>query len=123
MTKTKKTLEDYTARVIGVDNVPEGDLNNLVAEAIKPVEETVSVEIDTVFIYCGPTNKLISKYTSYKNGYPKHIKEHLEKCPVLKSLFVQPETFLKFETNVVEKGTIENIWFDEAKKYFSKVVS
>jgi hypothetical protein len=86
-------------------------------------QETVSDVIDTVLIYCGPSNNLISRYTSYKNGYPLHLNDHLEKFPILKSLFIEPENFSEFEKNVVEKGSIESIWFEEAKKYFSKVVA
>lgn len=86
-------------------------------------EETVSQEKETVFIYCGPTSNLISRYTSYKNGYPVHLKDAMEKCPVLKNLFIETKDFSEFERNVTEKGTVENIMFEEAKKYFSKVVS
>lgn len=89
----------------------------------KKAEKTVSEKKGTVFIYVGPTNNLIARYTSYKNGYPVHLKEHLEKLPILKSLFVEPENFAEFEKNVNEKGTVENILFEEAKNYFSKVVS
>lgn len=123
--KTLADLEKNTAKLIDVDNIPEGDLNNMVAQSIKsePVKETVSEEKDTVFIYCGPTNNQISRYTSYKNGYPFHLKTHLEKCPALKIMFVLPEDFSKFEKNVVQKGTVENIFFEEVKKYFSKAVS
>jgi hypothetical protein len=113
------TLESIVAPIQGVGDIPEGDLKNLNPE---PIKETISKK-ETVFIYCGPTNNLISRYTSYKNGYPFHLKEHLEKFPLLKSLFVEPDHFSEFEKNVVEKGTVENIWFAEAKKYFSKVVS
>lgn len=84
-------------------------------------EEAVSIK-ETVFIYCGPSNNYISRYTIYKNGYPLHLKEHFEKLPALKSLFVEPVNFAQFESNVSEKGTVENIWFEEAKKHFSKAV-
>lgn len=85
--------------------------------------ETVSETKETVFIYCGPSNSHISRYTIYKNGYPIHLKEHVEKFPILKALFVVPDNFAEFEKNVVEKGTVENIWFEEVKNYFSKAVS
>jgi hypothetical protein len=103
-----------------------GSLSRLKKDEVEKVEEqieqTVS-EMETVFIYCGPTNAHIARYTSYKNGYPIHLNEHLEKCPTLKTLFVEPENFAEFEKNVAEKGTAENIWFDEVKNYFSKAVS
>lgn len=86
-------------------------------------EETVSEQKETVFIYCGPSSNPVARYTAYKNGYPLHLKEHFEKCPVLKSLFIEPERFSEFEKNVAVKGTVENIWFEEVKNYFSKAVS
>lgn len=122
MSKSKKekiSLEDASATLNGVDDIPEVNENNLVPESIK---EAVSEQKETVFIYCGPSSNSISRYTSYKNGYPVHLKEDFEKCPVLKSLFVEPEHFSEFEKNVAEKGTVENICFEEVKKYFSKAV-
>lgn len=164
-------LEEVTAKVKGVENISEGDVNNIVPEPIKPLQEgdievseeeynsltsklaeglegaepnkiyeitldehgkvinrvesktvTVSKEKETVFIYCGPTTQHVSRYTSYKKGYPAHLKDHMDKCKVLKSLFVTPEDFSSFENNVNQTGTVENIWFEEAKKYFSKAV-
>lgn len=91
------------------------------AKANKRVEnETVSEKKETVFIYCGPSNNLLARYTTYKNGYPLHLKEHFEKLPVLKSLFVEPEKLTEFEKNVVQSGTVESIYFEKAKEYFSR---
>ena len=84
---------------------------------------TVSPKEEAVFIYCGPSSHLISRYSSYKNGYPLHLQEHLEKCPVLKSLFIVPELFMEFEKCLSETGSVESIWFEEVKEYFRKVVS
>lgn len=89
----------------------------------KTIKETVPENKETVFIYVGPTNNFISHGTTYKNGYPPQLKSQIEEFPLLKSLFIKHEELLEFNKNVVEKGTVENIWFDEAKKYFSKVVS
>ncbi|MDX8367781.1 hypothetical protein [Cytobacillus sp. IB215665] len=75
-----------------------------------------------VLIYVGPSNNFIARYSSYKNGYPAHLKDHLEKSPTLKTLFVESGKFAEFENNVSQPGTVENIRFQEAKKYFSKAV-
>ncbi|MCT8975496.1 hypothetical protein N4T77_02680 [Clostridium sp. CX1] len=85
--------------------------------------ETVSEKKETVFIYVGPTNKYISRYTTYRNGYPLHLKEQLKEFPILKNLFIQLSKLSEFERNVNEKGTAESIWFEEVKKYFNKEVS
>lgn len=146
-------IADLTAPIIGVGEIPEGDLNDLTPQLIKGLQEidgeqitenqmykismdgngnvenrvevsegTVSAQIEAVLIYCGPTNNHISRYTSYKNGYPDHLKEHFEKFPVLKSLFVEPNNFAEFDRKVAQVGTVENIWFEKAKEYFNKAV-
>lgn len=89
----------------------------------KTKDETVSGKKETVFIYVGPTNKYIARYTIYRNGYPTHLKEKIEEFPLLKSLFINPEQLTDFEKKVNEVGSVENIWFHDAQKYFSKAVS
>ncbi|SHN77254.1 hypothetical protein SAMN02745215_02862 [Desulfitobacterium chlororespirans DSM 11544] len=91
----------------------------------KPKKETPEKAVPetkgAALIYVGPTNKLITRYTVYKNGYPPHLKEQMEEYKVLKSLFVPLERLTEFEKKVVQKGTPEQIWFQEAQKYFSGV--
>lgn len=84
--------------------------------------ETVSENTEAVFIYVGPTTKKISRYTVFKNGYPHHLKQDIEDFPLLKNLFIHPSKLAEFEKNVATKGTIENIHFNEVKKYFDKAV-
>lgn len=114
MARSKK---DSTEEIVPVDSeiTNENEVNNQEIQ-------TVSEEKETVFIYCGPSNNLLARYTTYKNGYPLHLKDHFEELPVLKSLFVEPEKFTEFERNVVQSGTVENIYFEKAKEYFSKAV-
>ncbi len=119
--KTKKILEDSAAQIVGVGEIPEGDINNLVAEPIRP-EEAALGNKGTALIYVGPTNKYITRYTVYKNGYPAHLRDQMKECKLLKSLFIPPEKLAEFEQNVVRKGSVEDIWFQEALKYFNKGV-
>lgn len=86
-------------------------------------EQTVSEQKQTVFIYCGPTNNLITQYSVYKNGHPLHLKEHLKNCPSLKKMFVEVDEFAYFDLHIKEAGTVENVLFNEVKNYFSKAVS
>lgn len=88
----------------------------------KASDKTVSDHKEAVFIYVGPTNNFISRYTSYKNGFPVHLTEHFENLPILKSLFVSPNEFRAFEQNVNQPGTVEKILFEKAKEYFGKAV-
>ncbi|KYD02638.1 hypothetical protein B4102_0232 [Heyndrickxia sporothermodurans] len=88
----------------------------------KEITEAVSDQ-EAVLIYCGPSNVFVTRYTSFRNGYPAHLKKHLEDKPFLKNLFVKPEDFTDFEMHVSDKGTQENLLFEKAREYFSKVVS
>lgn len=90
----------------------------LVTKTKKTVDKTVFKNTEAVFIYVGPNNKLITRYTVFKNGYPPHLKEDIEKFPLLKNMFIHPAQFADFEKNVKENGTVENIQFNEVKKYF-----
>lgn len=94
----------------------------LTTKIIRKTDKTVSENKETVFIYVGPTNKYISRYTVYKNGYPPHLKTQLDEFPLLKSLFIHPSKLSEFESNVVITGSVENIQFNEVQKYFSKAV-
>lgn len=90
-----------------------------VKEELKQIsEETVSDKKETVFIYVGPANNYLSRFSIYRNGLPVHMEEHFEAFPILKSLFVAPEKLSDFVQKVSQEGTIESIWYGEAKKYF-----
>jgi len=86
-------------------------------------EKTVSGKKETVFIYVDPNTRAISRFTIFRNGYPPQLKEDLEKFPLLKNLFINPEDLPAFLKNVEVPGTFEHTWFNEAKKYFSGAVN
>lgn len=116
-----KSSKSASEVAVSLDELAANKTDENQSEEIK--EETVPSEEGTVFIYCGPTNSYVSRYTSYRNGYPIHLKEHFEKFPTLKALFIEPKNFAEFEQNVAQPETIENIYFAEARKYFSKAVN
>jgi len=118
--KSDLPIDEITPEMMIDGSIAEESLNTNKNSEL--TEETVFEKEETVFIYCGPNSVTISKYTSYKNGYPKQMEEHIEKCPIIKQMFVSPEDFSNFEQNVVTNGTVENIWFQEVQKYFSKAV-
>lgn len=89
----------------------------------KAETKTVPGEKGAVFIYVGPTAQAISRYTVYRSGYPPQLKEDLEKFPLLKNLFINPEDLPAFMKNVNVPGSAEHTWFNEAQKYFAKAVN
>ncbi|KAB8126908.1 hypothetical protein F9U64_18990 [Gracilibacillus oryzae] len=109
-TRTKKVEEKEPEEKEEVENMAEIEEENM---------ETVSNK-ETVFIYVGPTTNSVAQFTVFKNGYPIQMKEDLEKYNALKNLFIPTSQLQAFQKNVQVKGTVENIRFEEAKKYFKK---
>lgn len=89
----------------------------------KQTEEkpTASPKPEAVFIYVGPTTKIITKYASFIGGLPPHLKEHFEKCKTLEKLFVPAEQFTEFELNLADANSVERMLYDKVYKYFSEV--
>ncbi|MER2089515.1 MAG: hypothetical protein ABS920_07245 [Sporosarcina sp.] len=84
-------------------------------------EKAASVKPEAVFIYVGPTTKVVTKYASFIGGLPPHLKEHYEKCKTLEKLFVPAEQFTEFELNVADANSVERMLYDKVYKYFSEV--
>lgn len=74
-------------------------------------------------IYIGPSvnHGLLTKYTVYKNGLPKSLDEHLEKCPQLKRMFVDVDKMTEFENEVNDKTSAMHVFFNAVKEYFKGV--
>lgn len=70
-------------------------------------------------IYCGPniTRAMLLQFTVYKEGMPKHLDKHIEKCPGIKHLFVPVDGFTKTMEAVRKSGTAENTWFKQIAEY------
>lgn len=75
-------------------------------------------------IYIGPTVKrgLLTKHTVYKNGLPKNIDEHLQKCPQLNRMFVDVTKMTEFENEVNDKTSSMHVFFNAVKTYFENEV-
>lgn len=70
-------------------------------------------------IYCGgnfPGGKLAS-YTVFKDGFPLHIKDLIEKCPALKSLFVKTEDFPTMMQKINDRNSAEHQIFLQVEKF------
>ena len=92
-----------------------------VVTAKQSKEKAASNKTEAVFIYVGPTTKVITKYASFIGGLPPHLKQHFEKCKILEKLFVPAEKFTEFEVNLADANSVERMLYDKAFEYFSEV--
>jgi hypothetical protein len=97
-----------------VDEKPASDITletdvNLVSET-KPEQ----------LIYCGPNlpRGILSQFTVFRGGLPKHLEAHFEQCPALKHLFVPVEDLNKTLQAIQKPGTAENVWFKQVLDQF-----
>lgn len=91
-------------------------------EKVGEVIKKASAEKNTgVFIYVGPQVKGLQRFASFVNGYPEHLKEHLEKCPAFKNLFVQPEHFNAVQIQLADETSVEFMFYKKTEEYFSEV--
>lgn len=90
-------------------------------DLVKTQNTSVGEKKETL-IYCGPTTKGIKQFSSYIGGFPDTMNTHIEKCGVLKGLFVKVEDFPTFNKNLKDKSSIESAMFEQAVEYFKKGV-
>lgn len=86
-----------------------------VGQALK---ESVKHEI---LLYVGPTIKGLQRFSSFVGGYPEHLKEHLEKSPAFKEMFIQPEKLNEFQNSMLDAYSVESMLFKKTEEYFSEV--
>lgn len=70
-------------------------------------------------IYCGPSlpNGEMNRYKIYKNGAPKHIEDHVKKCPAISHLFIPVSQFAAAKKKLAQRGSKESAWYDQIKQY------
>lgn len=74
-----------------------------------------------ILLYVGPPIKGLQRFSSFVGGYPEHFKEHLEKSPAFKKMFIQPEKLREFEQSLLDDFSVESILYKKTKEYFSEV--
>lgn len=90
----------------------------LVGEAIKGASAKENAD---VLIYVGPTVKQLTRYASFVNGKPEHLKGHFEKCKVLEKLFIDTKDFAAFEQQLTDASSVETMLYNKVQDYFSEV--
>lgn len=83
------------------------------------MEKGMHNTIDQV-IYCGPAlpNGLLARFSVFRNGLPKHLDEHIEKCPALAKCFVPVQSLSATLKAQSAKGSAEHALFQEVSAHF-----
>ncbi|MEG0473120.1 MAG: hypothetical protein RR588_12375 [Solibacillus sp.] len=90
-----------------------------VGEKIKEVIEEKSPQ--KKFMYVGPPTKTLPKFTIYEGGIPSFAKEQFEKCPALKTLFINPAELTKFQLLFADGNSVQSMFYKKVEEYFSEV--
>ncbi len=89
------------------------------------VEQVSQVIADSIkheiLLYVGPQIKGLQRFSTFVGGYPKHFKEHLEKSPAFKKMFIQPEKLREFEQSLLDDFSVESMLYKKTNEYFSEV--
>ncbi|MGE7942821.1 hypothetical protein ACQKNB_12105 [Lysinibacillus xylanilyticus] len=89
------------------------------AEQVKQVI-TESIK-HKILLYVGPPVKGLQRFSSFVGGYPPHFKDHLDKSPAFKKMFIQPEKLREFEQSLLDAYSVESMLFKKTEEYFSEV--
>lgn len=89
------------------------------------VEQVSQVMADSIkheiLLYVGPQIKGLQRFSTFVGGYPEHFKEHLEKSPAFKKMFIQPEKLREFEQSLLDDFSVESMLYKKTNEYFSEV--
>jgi hypothetical protein len=72
-----------------------------------------------ILIYCGANlpEGILQQYAIFKNGLPKILIEHIQRCPAIGELMVTPDQLTKVRANIAIKGTRENLLYQQTLEY------
>ena len=73
-------------------------------------------------IYIGPNvpGGMLQRYQVFRGGIPEHVKQIVEKCPAVKSLFVPVDGFAAAEQEISIAGSANNALFKEVLAWTAK---
>jgi hypothetical protein len=73
-------------------------------------------------IYVGPSlpGGFLTKYTTFSNGIPDHLKLHFEKCPAFKRLFVPVSQLTAVEGRLNDATSAESVFYRKTVEYFTR---
>lgn len=75
-------------------------------------------------IYCGPNlpKGILNRFTVFRNGFPKYLEKHFEKCDSIKKLCVPVDQTGKVIQSIDKRGTAENLWFTKINEFIKEGV-
>lgn len=75
-----------------------------------------------VLIYVGPSlpGGLLTKYTTFSNGIPDHLKSHFEKCPAFKKLFIPVSQLPAVESRLNDPTSAESVFYRKTVEHFTR---
>jgi len=73
------------------------------------------------YMYVGPPTKTLPKYAIYEGGLPEHAKTHIEACPALKPLFINPSDLTTIQLKLADGNSVEAMFYKKAEEYLSEV--
>lgn len=73
-------------------------------------------------IYVGPSlpGGLLTKYTTFSNGIPDHLKTHFEKCSAFKQLFIPVSQLPEVENRLKDTTSAESVFYRQTEQYFTR---
>lgn len=77
--------------------------------------------LQEILIYVGPPVIGLQRFSSFVGGYPEHFKDHLEKSPAFRNMFIAPEKLVEVQQHLLDAHSVESMWFKKTAAYFSEV--
>lgn len=71
-------------------------------------------------MYCGPSIPGVASQGLLFTEPPPLLREHMEKCPALRSLIISPRDYGRVRQSVARKGSLENTQYRKALEYLRK---
>jgi hypothetical protein len=106
----------------GKKNTEKEEVLETKAETEQLKEHPAQLQTSSQLIYCGPPlpNGLLSRFVVFRDGLPKHLAEHFQKCPALEKCFVPVQSLAATLKAQANKGSAEHSLYEAVKNYFSR---
>lgn len=90
------------------------------AEPVAKTDDEIRKEEEvTSIIYCGPSlrRNVLQRYAIFTSDVPKHVAEHIGKCPAINNLMIPVSQLGLCEANIATPGTVEQVMYATIEEY------